>query len=128
MNFRYCEWFSPNGTRYDPDEEISGIRVIVDSRRDECVLIFESLSHKDSGPWECVAEDDRGNEASKFIVVSVTNQNEQFQLLVNADETSLDVRRGDDVHILCPTNHRSSTPQQRKITKMHKLKSLKSKH
>ena len=27
---------------------------MVDSRRDECVLIIESLTSKESGPWECV--------------------------------------------------------------------------
>ena len=87
---------------------------MVDSRRDECVLIIESLTSKESGPWECVAIDGR-EEASKYVIINVTEKKERFQLLINPDETDVDVRRGDDVQILCPTNHDSSTPQDRPI-------------
>ena len=58
---------------------------------------------------------DGREEASKYVIINVTEKKERFQLLINPDETDVDVRRGDDVQILCPTNHDSSTPQDRPI-------------
>ena len=87
----------------------------MDSRRDECVLIIESLKVQDSGPWKCSAEDGRNGEASKFVVIQVTEKIQKFQLLLFPDQTSVDAEKGGDVEIMCPTNHNSNGPQDRPV-------------
>ena len=52
-------------------------------------------------------------EASKFAVIRVADKAEPFQTLL--DETTKDVGRGDDVDIICPTNHNANTPQERPV-------------
>jgi hypothetical protein len=45
----------------------------------------------------------------------VTAKNDKFQLLLDPDEKQLDVTRGDDVKILCPSNQQSNTPLERPV-------------
>ena len=39
--------------------------------------------------------------------------NEKFQILKNTDESKVEVQRGDDVELLCPTNHNSNNQKDR---------------
>ena len=59
---------------------------------------INALESVDEGPWECVAFEGR-NEASKFVVIRVTEKSEKLQLLLDQDETELNVRIGDDVSL-----------------------------
>ena len=40
---------------------------------------------------------------------------EPFQTLLDDDDTTKDVERGDDTDIICPTNHNANTPQERPV-------------
>ena len=92
------------------------IRVTLDDRRDECILTIESLRSEDKGPWECVVYDGR-DEDSRYVIADVTDRNDKFQLLIDQDETQLNVRLGDDVKINCPTNHNSRSASNRPVCK-----------
>jgi len=120
-----CDWYSPDGKKYsgkvkkkssrrggsfrgrtaeEGSDVNENVKVIVDDGRDECILTIDRVGTEHSGPWECVAYEGR-DEASKFVVIRPTELMAQFQLLLDADEKQLEVQRGDDVQIICPTNH-----------------------
>ena len=115
-----CDFYGPDGTKYSPrsrnrdrddrrrdrENEDDRIFVALDDRRDECVLTIDSLRKEDTVPWECVVYDGR-DEDSRFVIADVTAKSDKFQLLLDSDETKLNVRLGDDVKITCPTNHNS---------------------
>ena len=114
-----CDFYGPDGTKYSAKnrnrdrndrrrnrENQERIYVALDDRRDECVLTIDSLRKEDTGPWECVVYDGRDQD-SRFVIADVTAKSDKFQLLLDADETRLNVKLGDDVKITCPTNHNS---------------------
>ncbi len=122
-----CYFYGPRSEKYsgrvfsnrrkDDDEDArESIQVVIDDRRDECILEIRSLKKEDEGLWECVAYEGR-DEASKFAVVRVTDKNAPLQLLLDPDETQLNVQRGRDVQMICPTNHFGSTAAERPICK-----------
>ena len=105
--------------RYDEDDDDQDyrkgdVKVTLDDRRDECTLTINSLRREDSGPWECSVDDGR-DEAYKYAMVRVTDKAAPLQLLLDPDDKELDVRRGDDVQIICPTNH--NIPGDRPVCK-----------
>ena len=88
-----CDWYSPAGDKYSgqssrdrrrSDHDNNDIQVIIDDRRDECILTIKSLRIEDSGPWECVAYDGR-DEASRYAIIRVTDKKAPLTLLLGGD-------------------------------------------
>ena len=121
-----CTWYAPNGDKFKgrqisrrrQSDSDDNVKVTIDDRRDECILTIESLRQEHEGTWECVAYEGR-DEASKFAVIRVTDKTAPLQLLLDPDETQLEVQRGSDVQMICPTNHFGNTASERPVCKFY---------
>jgi len=124
-----CEWYSPTQEKYEgqisssrrrSNSKVSNnenVQVEIDDRRDECILTIKNVRKEHEGVWECVAYEGRDDEANRYAVIRVSDRAEPFQLLLDEDETTIDAERGDDFEIICPTNHKANTPQERPVCK-----------